>query len=254
MSVIEDRSCSIAVGHVATRKPARPGQWGEEESAVLDISNSSCSCSSAFCAPRQQHAAHSTHTRGTRTSPAHRLLDSHPPASPASSSFNAPQSQKMAAVQRIHRRAINLLPTARSSSQGLPIVKGITLNPPATHNAAAHEEHGASTQRHDFNIPKWATKIDAKAGVLHMSSRMNGVSEHVLFTTALLLILVCIFRLRQPQYPDPTSNEAHSQLQAAHWQPTTSTSHAHPSPRMSLHTLATSPISLNTIRKHQKTQ
>ncbi|KAK9895784.1 putative ubiquinol-cytochrome-c reductase Rieske iron-sulfur protein [Cystobasidium minutum MCA 4210] len=80
----------------------------------------------------------------------------------------------MAAVQRISRKAINLLPTARSSSQGLPIVKGITLNPPATHNEGAHEDHGVSTQRHDFNIPKWAMNIDAKAGVLHMSSRLNA--------------------------------------------------------------------------------
>lgn len=80
----------------------------------------------------------------------------------------------MAAVQHIQRRAINLLPTARSTSQGLPIVRGITLNPPAAHNAGAAAGHGASAQRTDFNIPQWATKIDASAGVLRISSRMNG--------------------------------------------------------------------------------
>lgn len=80
----------------------------------------------------------------------------------------------MAAVQHIQRRAINLLPTARSTSQGLPIVRGITLNPPAAHNAGAAAGHGASAQRTDFNIPQWATKIDASAGVLRISSRMNA--------------------------------------------------------------------------------
>lgn len=112
----------------------------------------------------------------------------------------------MAAVQRISRKAINLLPTARSSSQGLPIVKGITLNPPATHNEGAHEDHGVSTQRHDFNIPKWAMNIDAKAGVLHMSSRLNGELNAVpvvIFVLGVLWLTFCDLSL--PFLPAPVS-------------------------------------------------
>lgn len=85
----------------------------------------------------------------------------------------------MAAVQRIQRRAINLLPTSRATSQGVPIATYINLKAaPGPGSDASHDAHhgdGSIPPRHDMNIPKWATKIDTSAGgVLHLSSRVNG--------------------------------------------------------------------------------
>jgi hypothetical protein len=122
----------------------------------------------------------------------------------------------MAAVQRIQRRAINLLPTSKVTAQGIPAVKNINLNAPA--QGGAHDDHhGVSSVRHDFNIPSWASKIDTTAGVLHMSSRVNG--EHS-FQVIIQLLHADYLYYRQPAnyqllQPDLSSNEP-SPVQHAH--------------------------------------
>ncbi|GAA5913207.1 ubiquinol--cytochrome-c reductase catalytic subunit RIP1 [Sporobolomyces salmoneus] len=73
----------------------------------------------------------------------------------------------------IVRKAINLAPTSFVRASGVPLARGLTVNPPSAGEAHSHG-HGSSTGRTDFeSTPQWAVQNSVGPYGLTHRSKIN---------------------------------------------------------------------------------
>lgn len=77
---------------------------------------------------------------------------------------------------QLARRAANLNPSVKVSARGVPVVNGLNLNAKDPHHGDDAHGHGhGPAMRKDFNLPKWAARVEmGGTGVARLVSPMNG--------------------------------------------------------------------------------